>query len=165
MPIDLTTKSRIAKHAGISVDAVSKWNLTPVKKAGKINYYYQGDVYEKLLSMGKNKPTSEKRNFDYERTRKEKEMTDKLEMENELTRGNQVLVSDVKDAIIEFVTLCKNKLLGIRVRINKIIVKQAGVRLSITNQKKIEKGVDEEVRKALEELAGLSTENIQQRSR
>ena len=140
------TQKAIAEHSGLSRQTVAKYrkegilgaNDSLITALGKIRDHVDPNVNDEL-------------DLTQERTRKEKEQADKLEMENALTRGETVLVEDVEKIWSDEYTRVKNKLLAAPPKLAPLMM---GVKTTAEAEEIIKSVVEE----ALNELSKPDTE-------
>ena len=152
---ELWTVSRIATELNATRARVGRIvaSLEPVKKKGRVRYYWLKDVLPRFY--GKSEADGSPANaYDLaaQRARQHKEMADKLAMENARTRGDLVSADEVAD-LVEGLTI------EARQRIMMIPARTADELTRLRSRAKIKDLLDSELRDALagltEDRAGL----------
>lgn len=135
----------IAQAWGVTSRTVRKWELDPAEIRGKAHFFKLEDVVaNRAQAPG---------DWKAERTRKEKELADKYEISNQISRGELVKSHDVADRWVKYIETCKHKLLGIKSRVNRILAMNCSAQIPLEEIKRVENAIDGEIKTALSELA------------
>ena len=145
----LFKKKDVAEIFGISTNAVTDWKLEPVMKRGSSVLYYLPEVIKYKMESYRTVTLD----FNTERTRKEKELADKLEMQNEEFRKSLISVSDVERIWGDIADNVKSKMLGITNQVSKVLSQNCTVTIPFEDVKRIENAVDGQLKSALSELS------------
>ena len=117
-------KTKLAEIFGVSQKTLTEWQKDglPVEDRGGKGQSNTYDTGECIAWRFNSLMTGDGFDFNKERARKEKESADKLEMENEVTRGALVLSTEVSQAWGEEFSRVKNKLMAAPPKIAPLMV-------------------------------------------
>lgn len=138
----------VAEITGREVNTVRRWGLESVAMDGRKKLFYIGDVFN-VLEGG----VKDRGNLTKERTRKEKEMADKLAMENEEMRNSLISAEDANRIWDRIVETSTTKIMALSVRTPDILAKSCTVQFSPDDMIRIEAALVAEYKAALSELS------------
>ena len=144
----LFKKSEVAELFNVSVNSVAGWKVEPVKDIKPATFYLPEVIKYKMESY-----RTVTLDFNTERTRKEKELADKLEMQNEEFRKSLISVSDVERIWGDIADNVKSKMLGITNQVSKVLSQNCTVTIPFEDVKRIENAFDGQLKSALSELS------------
>lgn len=143
----MPTFAKYGESVGVSRQAMSDYfNKHGLKRTLSVkNFVLHYCSHLREIAAGRVK-SDEELDYTKERARREKESADKLEMENEVTRGSLVFAEDVEKAWGEEFTRVKNRLLAAEAKLAPLMV---GIKAPAEAQSII----GSVVREALDELS------------
>ncbi len=139
------TVPQIAHSWCVSERTVWRWKLEPINNEDYRHLFRLTDILENRSMAGLD--------YNTERTRKEKELADKLEMQNEEFRKGLISVEDVERIWGDIADNVKAKMLGITNQVSKILAQNCSITIPFEDVKRIENSIDGQIKSALSELS------------